>query len=89
MGWFDTIRKVIGGAISPSPITAGLDAIGAVGNAVADGETLANNKQLLNAGTAEGEMQDDAQTEKRVDAAAGAPADKQLQSDVEANRFRD
>lgn len=90
MGVLDKVKGFLGfGATATNPVSAIAGAVGGVANAVAAGEKLADDKQLLNAGEAKGVVNDLAKTEERVAAAGAAHADDRLRTDVKNTRFRD
>lgn len=84
--WANLMAKLTGGT---NPVSAVAGAVGSVADAVGAGEQLADHKQMLAAGEAEGTQNDEAETEKRVDSAAAALSDERLRADAAASNFRD
>lgn len=76
------------GAASTGPVTAIAQAVGGVSNAVAAVNTKADHAQILEAGKAEGKLDDVAETEKRIAAGATARDDDKLRADVKNTRYR-
>lgn len=94
MSWLDKIKSALSfGASAVSapinPVSAIAGAVGNVAGAVKAGEELADHTKLLNAGQAEGVLNDAAKTEERVATAGAAHGDQQLRDDVAKTRFRD
>lgn len=92
MSWLDKIKGALGlaaGAAPINPVSAVANAVGNVAGAVKAGEELADHTKLLNAGKAEGTLDDVAKTEERVADAARARDDDGLRDSVAKTRFRD
>lgn len=88
MDWRGIWTKLTG-AFSASPVGAVAGAVGGIAGAVRAGEELADHKQLLAAGAAEGTIADVAKTQARVDDAAASLNDQRLRISVNQTRFRD